>query len=53
MVRVKKLKDILLNLTTNLNIDVMEGDKVIEVKNINVNEIKILLNGLTDIFISS
>ena len=37
-VRVKELKDVLLNLTANLDVDVMEGDKVIEVKNINVNK---------------
>ena len=37
-VRVKELKDILLNLTANLDIGVMEGNKVIEVKNVNVNK---------------
>ena len=37
-VRVKELKDILLNLTANLDIGVMEGNKVIEIKNININK---------------
>ena len=37
-VRAKELKDVLLNLTANLNIGVMEGNKVIEIKNTNINK---------------
>lgn len=37
-VRVKELKDVLLNLTANLDIGIMEGNKVIEIKNININK---------------
>ena len=37
-VRAKEVKDVLLNLTANLNIGVMEGNKVIEIKNTNINK---------------
>ena len=46
-VRVKELKDILLNLTANLDIGVMEGNKVIEVKNINVNKGRAVLKWIS------
>ncbi len=36
--RAKELKDILLHLTANLNLEVLEGDKVIEVKSVGINK---------------
>ncbi len=36
--RAAELKESLIQLTTNLNIDILEGNKVIEVKNANVNK---------------
>jgi trehalose 6-phosphate synthase/phosphatase len=38
LVRERELKDNLLHLTSNLNIGVLEGSKVIEVKNVNVDK---------------
>ena len=46
-VRAKELKDVLLNLTANLDIGVMEGDKVIEIKNINVNKGRAVLEWIS------
>ena len=46
-VRVKELKDVLLNLTANLDIGVMEGNKVIEIKNININKGRAVLNWIS------
>ncbi|MFW5701671.1 MAG: bifunctional alpha,alpha-trehalose-phosphate synthase (UDP-forming)/trehalose-phosphatase [Bacteroidota bacterium] len=37
-VRVNELKHVLVNLTENLNLGVMDGNKIIEVKNLNVNK---------------
>jgi len=37
-VRVQELRDTLLNLTTNLDVGVFEGNKIIEVKNLGINK---------------
>ncbi len=37
-IRARELKEILLNLTANLNLEVLEGSKVIEVKSVGVNK---------------
>jgi len=36
--RARELKDILLHLTANLNLEVLEGDKVIEIKNVGIDK---------------
>jgi len=46
-VRVKELKDVLLNLTANLNIGIMEGNKVIEIKNTNINKGRAVLKWIS------
>ena len=46
-VRAKELKDVLLNLTANLDIGVIEGNKVIEIKNINVNKGRAVLEWIS------
>lgn len=46
-VRLKELKDILLSLTANLNIGFMEGKKVIEVKDTNINKGKAALRWIS------
>jgi len=38
MVRARELKDALLHLTSNLNLGILEGNKVIEVKNVGINK---------------
>ncbi|MCD6319901.1 MAG: bifunctional alpha,alpha-trehalose-phosphate synthase (UDP-forming)/trehalose-phosphatase [Candidatus Desulfofervidaceae bacterium] len=38
LVRARELKDALLHLTTNLNLGILEGNKVIEVKNVGINK---------------
>ena len=47
-VRVKELKDVLLNLTANLDIGIMEGNKVIEIKNIDINKGKAVLKWIAE-----
>lgn len=37
-VRVGELKDVLMNFTANLNLGLMEGNKLIEIKNVNINK---------------
>jgi len=46
-VRAKELKDVLLNLTANLDIGVMEGNKVIEIKNTNINKGRAVLEWIS------
>jgi len=46
-VRVKELKDVLLNITANLNLSVIEGKKVIEVKNISINKGRAVLKWIS------
>lgn len=46
-VRVKELKDVLLNLAANLNLSVIEGKKVIEVKNISINKGRAVLKWIS------
>ena len=46
-IRAKELKDVLLNLTANLDIGVMEGNKVIEIKNININKGRAVLKWIS------
>ena len=46
-VRAKELKDVLLNLTANLNIGVMEGNKVIEIKNTNITKGRAVLKWIS------
>ena len=41
--RARELKDVLLHLTTNLNLEVLEGDKIIEIKNVGINKGKVAL----------
>ena len=47
-VRVGELKDILLHITANLNIGVLEGNKVIEVKNAGINKGRTALRWVSD-----
>jgi len=46
-VRAKELKDVLLNLTANLDIGVMEGNKVIDIKNTNINKGRAVLKWIS------
>ncbi len=46
-VRAKELKDVLLSLTANLDIGVMEGNKVIEIKNTNINKGRAVLKWIS------
>ena len=45
--RAKELKEVLLNLTANLDVGVMEGNKVIEIKNININKGRAVLEWIS------
>jgi len=46
-VRAWELKDSLLHLTTNLNLEVLEGNKVIEIKNVGINKGRAVLRWLS------
>jgi len=47
IVRVGELKDVLLHITANLNVGVLEGNKVIEVKNTGVNKGKATMHWMS------
>jgi trehalose 6-phosphate synthase/phosphatase len=42
-IRARELKDALLHLTANLNLGVLEGNKIIEIKNVGINKGKVAL----------
>ncbi|MCB0640364.1 MAG: trehalose-phosphatase, partial [Phaeodactylibacter sp.] len=46
--RVREFRDVLLYLTSNLDLQVLEGNKVVEIKNAGVNKGKAIVNWLTE-----
>ena len=47
--RVREFRDVLVYLTANLDLQVLEGNKVVEIKNAGVNKGKAILNWLNDV----